>query len=449
MARGRQGHERLGHAPRDDDERRDQAAVVAAVRAAADQDAAARHVIAALAGTDARTYVVGGAVRDFVRGVSPKDIDLLVAGLDADELQRIVETLPGRADVTGKHFGVLRYRHRGGSEVEIALPREERSTGDGHRDFEVDYDPRIPIETDLARRDFTANAMAVELVSGQLVDPFDGWSDVRAGRLRLVSESAFAEDPLRILRAIGSRSRHGLIPDDDTITVMGAEAERLHHLPADRLQAEWGRIIAGADPAAGIELARTSGVLAHLIPELHALETDHFEFSRVALLACAHESGDPEVRAAALLGWIAHDELAPRLEALRFPVRSNTRITHLVRCAGIDRQHDPAGVRRMLAVAGRKDAPEVARLRRIRAVVTGDDVGVAAELEMISLTLARKEPLAIADLAIRGNEVADAGVPAGPAIGQALSGLLDWVLEDPTRNHPELLVRRLRGQYAA
>lgn len=431
----------------DDDRGREHAAVVAAVRAAANQDLAARHVIGALAGTGARSYVVGGAVRDFARGVTPKDIDLLVAGLDADRLQGIVEGLPGRADITGKHFGVLRYRHRGGSEVEIALPRRERSTGDGHRDFEVDYDPQIPIETDLARRDFTANAMAVELDSGELIDPFGGWSDVRAGRLRLVSDSAFAEDPLRILRAIGSRSRHGLIPDVQTMSAMRSEAGRLHHLPADRLQAEWGRIIAGFDPAAGIELARSSGVLSHLIPELDALDPERFEFSRLALARCAHESGDPDVRAAALFGWIAPDELAPRLESLRFPVRSNARITHLARCAEIERQVDPAGVRRMLAVAGRKDAIEVARLRRIRAVVNGDDAGVADEQEMIAVVLNREDPLSVADLAIRGNEVAAAGVPAGPAIGRALSGLLDWVLEDPSRNHPELLLGRITSHH--
>ena len=230
-------------------------------------DDAVNNVMHAVTGRG-NVYVVGGAVRDTVLGRVPKDVDLMVQGIPMDDLQSLLSTLPGRVDLTGKAFGVLRYKSPDGSEVEIALPRREQTTGEGHKDFDVQYDPYLSVEDDLQRRDFTGNAMAVNLNDGTLTDPYGGAADLRAGKLRTVSPQAFQDDPLRTVRALSSISRHGLEPDDETRKQMGQWSHRVTALPQERVQAELDKIMSGDDPERAIRTARDTGVLQYIMPEL-------------------------------------------------------------------------------------------------------------------------------------------------------------------------------------
>ena len=150
-------------------------------------------------------YAVGGRVRDEVRtsldGISrpAKDLDYVATGLELDELVARLGRL-GRADVVGASFAVVKCAFDGIT-VDVALPRRERSTGVGHRDFVVEAGPAISIEDDLARRDFRMNMLARALPDGALVDPYGGAADIRERRIDLLRAEAFEEDPLRMLRA--------------------------------------------------------------------------------------------------------------------------------------------------------------------------------------------------------------------------------------------------------
>jgi hypothetical protein len=124
-----------------------------------------------------RVFAVGGAVRDAILGKEPNDIDLMVQGIPGEKVRKALESLPGRVDYTGKDFGVFRL-NLGGHEVEVALPRREKSTGPKHTDFDVQSDHTANPEEDLYRRDFTANAMAVDLGNGALIDPYGGAQDI-------------------------------------------------------------------------------------------------------------------------------------------------------------------------------------------------------------------------------------------------------------------------------
>src|SRR5580698_1094543 len=150
-------------------------------------------------------YAVGGRVRDELRrelqgAVLPlKDLDYVVTGLALPDLEaRLAKA--GRVDVVGASFSVLKFT-AGNETVDVALPRRERSSGVGHRDFEVQSGPEVSLESDLARRDFRMNMLARALPSGQLIDPYGGEADIRARRIDILSEAAFEEDPLRMLRA--------------------------------------------------------------------------------------------------------------------------------------------------------------------------------------------------------------------------------------------------------
>jgi tRNA nucleotidyltransferase (CCA-adding enzyme) len=130
----------------------------------------------------------------------------MVTGIPKDAVAANLRTLAkqtnGYTNFKGKDFGVFRFRYAG-SEVEISLPRLERSTGDGHRDFDVEADHTLSPEADLYRRDFTANAIAVNLHTAAVLDPYSGAADIASGTLRVLNDDTFIEDPLRILRGRG------------------------------------------------------------------------------------------------------------------------------------------------------------------------------------------------------------------------------------------------------
>src|SRR3954464_10437154 len=155
-------------------------------------------------------YLVGGAVRDELLGLDSKDADFLVPGVDTEGLK--AELAPhGRVEdlvVAGRLLGARLYPPEkpiprlAPAGMEFAPPRKEVSTGPGRHDFEIVADPTLSVEDDMRRRDFTVNAMARRLETGELVDPLGGEEDLAAHRLRTVSPQSFREDPLRLVRAL-------------------------------------------------------------------------------------------------------------------------------------------------------------------------------------------------------------------------------------------------------
>ena len=217
-------------------------------------------------------YVVGGAVRDTLLKRDPKDFDLLVTGIDAMDIPRI---LPGAYE-TGEAFGVFRWR-LAGDEVEIALPRTEVSTGPGHKDFEATIRSDIPVEDDLARRDFTVNAMAWDIFNSQLIDNHGGQYDIERRAVRMVKPQAFKDDPLRILRGLVLVARYGFwIEDDLTGYHMAWSAERIQNLPAERIQEELDKIFEGDYPDLAIESMHEYGVMEYVFPELE----EHWNYNQ-------------------------------------------------------------------------------------------------------------------------------------------------------------------------
>src|SRR5579885_350954 len=177
-------------------------------------------------------YVVGGAVRDELLGRESKDADFLVPAVDIDGLEAALAP-HGRTEelvVAGRTVGVRFYprdqaiRKLARAGIELAPPRREVSTGPGRHDFEIVVDPTATVEEDLARRDFTINAMAQRLEDGTLVDPYGGADDVARGVLRTVTPASFAEDPLRLVRGLRFVSQLGFEPDEATLAQMRAEA---------------------------------------------------------------------------------------------------------------------------------------------------------------------------------------------------------------------------------
>ncbi len=211
-----------------------------------------------------RALIVGGWVRDRLLGLDSKDLDLEVYGLDAGPLRELLSTF-GRVDTVGESFTVYKV-----GDLDVALPRRESQVGRGHRGFAVTGDPHLPVEEAARRRDFTINAIGWDPLDDVYVDPYGGRADLERRVLRAVDPATFADDSLRVLRAVQFAARFELAMDEATKALCRAVA--LDDLPAERIWGEVEKLLLRARrPSVGLALALELGVVAKLFPELAAL----------------------------------------------------------------------------------------------------------------------------------------------------------------------------------
>ncbi len=216
-------------------------------------------------------YAVGGYVRDRLRGISSDDIDILVTRRPLEDIVAKIEP-HGKVDLVGKSFGIIKFTIKGKT-YDLALPRTDRPKGDasrGHKNILASSDPDLPLETDLERRDFRCNSIALRLADGKLIDPFDGAKDIRAKVIRVTNPKAFPEDPLRVLRAARFASILGFSMDPAIYAL--AKSIDLSGLSVERVNEELFKILLFSDrPSLGLEELFKLGALRQLFPELYAL----------------------------------------------------------------------------------------------------------------------------------------------------------------------------------
>lgn len=265
------------------------------------------------------TYLVGGAVRDQLLNYPVQERDWVVVGASPDDMLALGFTQ------VGKDFPVFLHPE---TRDEHALARTERKQGHGYTGFAVHCARDVTLEQDLLRRDLTINAMAQD-ASGNIIDPYGGQRDLELRLLRHVSD-AFVEDPLRILRTARFAARYahlGFSVASETLDLMSTivAEDELAHLPAERIWTEMDRALGERDPQVFIEVLRSCGALAKLLPELEALfgvpqparhhpEIDSGEHTLLALARAAELTESREVRFAVLLhdlgkGITPRDEL--------------------------------------------------------------------------------------------------------------------------------------------
>jgi len=221
-----------------------------------------------------RCFIVGGFVRDLLCGKLSDDVDVEVYGVPANALEEtLMRLFPGRVHLVGKAFGVFRIA-AGEGYVDIAIPRRDSKQGEGHRGFVVEGDPDMRPEDAVRRRDFTVNAMLLDLKSGEIVDPAHGKTDLEANILRAVDPTSFIEDPLRVYRAIQLAARLDLTVDLATFDLMRTMVARgdLATLSPERVTDELKKLFLLADrPSIGLSLCRDLGIVEREYPELAAL----------------------------------------------------------------------------------------------------------------------------------------------------------------------------------
>ena len=210
-----------------------------------------------------RALVVGGWVRDQLRGETSKDVDLEVFGLPVDNVRTLLEAM-GRVEMVGESFQVFKI-----GDIDVSLPRRESKAGRGHKGFAVTGDPSMSIEDAARRRDFTVNAISWDPLTDTYEDPFGGRGDLERRVLAVVDRRTFPEDSLRVLRAVQFAARFDLTLTDEAKDICRQIA--LDDLPAERIWGEVEKLLFAPRPSVGFALALELGVVQKLFPELHAL----------------------------------------------------------------------------------------------------------------------------------------------------------------------------------
>lgn len=218
-----------------------------------------------------RAVVVGGWVRDRLRGEQSKDIDIEVFGIAAAELPGLLGPL-GRVEPAGQSFPVYKVARPGSGEpaIDVALPRRESKRGRGHKAFDVQGDPSMTLAEAARRRDFTINAISFDPLTNEYQDPCGGRVDLERRLLRAVDLRSFGDDSLRVLRAVQFAARFEFTLEDQTAAL--CRRIPLDDLPAERIWSEIEKLLLQASrPSIGFALALDLGIIDAVLPEMHPL----------------------------------------------------------------------------------------------------------------------------------------------------------------------------------
>lgn len=232
-----------------------------------------------------KVYVVGGSVRDFFLDKDSKDLDILVTNLTEEKLAAIL-TVHGTINNVGSSFYITKFKPFGyDDEIDISLPRVESHNGGlGHRAFDVQIDPFLPIEADLARRDLTINAMAMD-INGNLIDPFNGLDDITNKKIRMANPSAFFDDPLRMLRAVAFAARFNFNIEPETFRLIKENAPRLSEISKERILDELQKIVIKGKPEIGARLLVETGLFEQVFKSGKSKRETFEHFKKVKTLA--------------------------------------------------------------------------------------------------------------------------------------------------------------------
>jgi poly(A) polymerase len=440
-----------------------------------------------------RLYLVGGTVRDLFldRQIEPAEFDL-TTDARPPEIKRIIGDWADSMWTVGERFGTIGAK-RGDREYEITTHRAEVYRPESRK---PDVKFADAVETDLSRRDFTVNAMALALPEPELIDPFSGVADLAARRLRtpLSPEESFSDDPLRTMRAARFISGYGLAPEAGLAEAARTLRHRLAIVSAERIRDELNKLLLVDDPSAGLWFLHDTGLFGEFLPEIPALRLEQDPIHRhkdvlahtiavVARVRPRTDSGEPNLvtRLAALLHDIGkpktrsigphgvsfhHHEVEgarmarARLVALRYPNDVTDAVTRLVflhlRFHGYaegDGGWTDAAVRRYVRDAGDL-LDELNELTRSDCTTRNERRAreLAARMDALETRIARlreQEELARIRPDLNGDQVmAQLGIPPGPLVGEAIRFLLELRLDEGPLGEEEAR-RRLDQWWAA
>ncbi len=413
-------------------------------------------------------YLVGGTVRDALRGATEiSDLDFATSAMP-DQTEALLKGWADHVWLTGARFGTISAA-RDDAVIEITTFRaDDYSPGSRHPEVRFGHD----IQTDLSRRDFTVNAIAVQLPGRRVVDPYGGWEDLREGVLRtpIDAHTSFSDDPLRMIRLARFAGTLGFAPDAQAVAAATEMAEQLDTISAERIQIELDKLLGGAHFAVGMDLLVDTGLAEHFLPEVPALrmqrdpahhhkdvyshtlavvESCPREDVTLRLAALMHDVGKPATREFHGDGTVSfhhHDVVGARitrhrLRELKYSRETIRDVSELVRLhlrfhGYSEGEWTDGAVRRYVNDAG---SPE--QLRRLNLLTRADVTTKNAarrrrfaramdHLEQRIEALKEEEELQAIRPAVDGTQImAYLGLPPGPRLGEIWAWLKDKAIE--------------------
>jgi poly(A) polymerase/tRNA nucleotidyltransferase (CCA-adding enzyme) len=430
-------------------------------------------------------YLVGGCVRDIILNREPKDWDI-ATDARPEEIQKIFED-----SVYENDFGTVGVKTGSENEklkiIEITTYRIEGKYSDNRHPDEVIFTKKI--KDDLARRDFTINAMALPIISElpknietDIFDPFDGLIDLKNKTIKAVldPEKRFAEDALRIMRAARFATELDFEIELNTRRAIEKYSKDLNNIAKERIRDELVKIIMSPNAMKGILLLEDLGILVYVLPELRegigvAQNKHHiftiFDHSLKSLDYAVKQNYSFEVRMASLLHDVGkprskrgegynstfyqHEYIGARmaitmLDRLRFPKETIEKITHLIRYHmfyyNVGEISD-AGVRRFIVRVGPENIDDLLKVREADRIGSGVKKAIPYKLRhlLFMIEKVKHDPLSPKMLKVNGDDIMKTlKINPGPRIGWILNALLEEVLDDPKKNEKEFLLKRIK-----
>lgn len=404
-----------------------------------------------------RAFLVGGCVRDLLRGSKPKDFDV-ASSARPEQVQKLFTKVPtgggsprGKVIPTGIEHGTVTVVLKG-EHVEVTTFRAEAEYLDGRRPSKVEF--HEDIEADLSRRDFTMNAIAWDPVKNELVDPFDGQGDLAKRTVRCVRKAfdRFSEDGLRPLRAVRFATVLDFELEAETEKAIAQTLDVFRKVAQERVHQEFVKLLASQHVVKGLTLLERTGLLGAFLPEAtprralrtwtSSLRTPTQSEISVDFNAVARATADEPLRLAVLL--YGQPTTRDALMRLKFPNKVADEAAALAKITELPAPDaTDAELRRFLA---KITIDRGAHACAMHVALTPDSEDVEATVARLRLVIHARPPLTAKELALDGKGIMTAlGVGPSPAIGQATRFLVDQVLDEPARNTPEQLTKLLQG----
>lgn len=428
-----------------------------------------------------KSYLVGGAVRDMLMGKACHDYDIATNATPAQVMKIFRNVIP-----TGIAHGTVTI-HIFGLELETTTFRTEAEYTDGRHPDNVKYAQTI--EEDLSRRDFTMNAIAAELSTGKITDPFNGQSDIKSRIIRTVGNplERFSEDGLRPVRAIRFAGQLGFEIEEKTFDAISNKEilKKVEGISTERFRDEFCKILASEKPSAGIKLLEQAGILRIFVPQFspcrgclqqdergfHEFDVaDHILYAcdgcpkenlTVRLSAFYHDIGKPESKTTEIIDGkerihfhgheqVSAEKAAESMASLKFSNDEIKKVRHLVKehMFHYESSWSDAAVRRFIIRAGAENLEDLFLLRladiygmhRIPLQENSPSWKLLAELKnRIEKILNENSALSLKDLKINGKDLMEAGIPSGKTMGKILNELFETVTDSPEMNDKEKL----------
>jgi tRNA nucleotidyltransferase (CCA-adding enzyme) len=423
-------------------------------------------------------YLVGGCVRDLILEHEPHDWDI-TTNAHPDQIQALFPDSYCNNDYGT--VGVVTEsedpRHK---VVEVTPYRSESEYSDARRPDKVEFG--VSLTEDLKRRDFTMNAIAFRLKTSELVDPYDGEVDATKKLIKAVGNASerFAEDALRMMRAVRLAVRLGFTIEGDTMTAIAGNARNLARISKERIRDEFVKILESKQPMQGIIFLEKLGLLTHVAPDLlrgigveqnqahafdvyeHLLRTMQHAADKdwgfdVRIAGLFHDVSKPETRrwSKEKNDWTFHGHevvgakvTKKALQDLKFPKETIDKVVKLVRWHMFFSDPDQvtlSAVRRTIANVGQEHIWELMQLRRCDRIGTGRPKEQPFRLRKYTAMVeeALRDPISVKMLKVDGSRIMElTGEKPGPKLGHTLNALLEEVLDEPTKNTVEYMEKK-------